>query len=103
MRKYLLYIFLLLSPYFLLAQHKSVVDIDWQKLTSQKSIHGLEINYFSFPEAMNALQSAIAEEGYKVSRVQRVDIGLTGSGYNIAGLPSTCDPPRVTLHVSHMI
>ena len=38
----------------------------------------------TFPETMNALQSAIAEEGYKVSRVQRVDIGLTGSGYNTA-------------------
>jgi uncharacterized protein (DUF302 family) len=38
----------------------------------------------SFPEAMNALQTAIAGEGYRVSRVQRVDIGLTGSGYDTA-------------------
>ena len=38
----------------------------------------------SFPEAMNALQTSIAEEGYTVSRVQRVDIGLTSSGYNTA-------------------
>ena len=37
-----------------------------------------------FPEAMNALQASIAEEGFKVSRVQRVDIGLTSSGYNTA-------------------
>lgn len=38
----------------------------------------------TFPEAMNALQTAIVEEGFKVSRVQRVDIGLTSSGYNTA-------------------
>lgn len=34
-----------------------------------------------FPEAMLALQTAITEHGYVVSRVQRVDIGLTGSGF----------------------
>ncbi len=36
----------------------------------------------SFPETMLALQGAIGEHGYKVTRVQRVDIGLTSSGYN---------------------
>jgi len=35
----------------------------------------------TFPEAMLALQTSIAEHGYKLSRVQRVDIGLTKSGY----------------------
>jgi len=35
----------------------------------------------TFPEAMLALQTTIAEHGYTVSRVQRVDIGLTKSGY----------------------
>lgn len=35
----------------------------------------------SFPEAMLSLQTAIKNQGYTVSRVQRVDIGLTGSGY----------------------
>lgn len=35
----------------------------------------------SFPETMLALQSAIKQQGYTVSRVQRVDIGLTSSGY----------------------
>lgn len=35
----------------------------------------------SFPEAMLALQTAIKNQGYTVSRVQRVDIGLTKSGY----------------------
>ena len=38
----------------------------------------------TFPEAMNSLQTSIAEEGFTVSRVQRVDIGLTSSGYNTA-------------------
>jgi len=35
----------------------------------------------AFPEAMLALQESIAAHGYTVSRVQRVDIGLTGMGY----------------------
>jgi len=34
-----------------------------------------------FPEAMLALQDSIAAHGYTVSRVQRIDIGLTGMGY----------------------
>ncbi len=35
----------------------------------------------SFPEAMLTLQTSIREHGYQVSRVQRIDIGLTGMGY----------------------
>lgn len=35
----------------------------------------------SFPEAMTFLQQTINAQGYKVSRVQRVDIGLTKSGF----------------------
>lgn len=35
----------------------------------------------AFPEAMLQLQELIGEQGYTVSRVQRVDIGLTQSGY----------------------
>lgn len=35
----------------------------------------------SFPEAMTALQEAIQDHGYTISRVQRVDIGLTAMGY----------------------
>ncbi|HEA26765.1 MAG TPA: DUF302 domain-containing protein [Ectothiorhodospiraceae bacterium] len=35
----------------------------------------------SFPEAMLALQKTIGEYGYTISRVQRVDIGLTSSGF----------------------
>lgn len=34
-----------------------------------------------FPEAMLKLQELIAKQGYTVSRVQRIDIGLTKSGY----------------------
>ncbi|HKJ76074.1 MAG TPA: DUF302 domain-containing protein [Gammaproteobacteria bacterium] len=34
-----------------------------------------------FPETMLAVQDAIGAHGYTVSRVQRVDIGLTASGY----------------------
>ncbi len=34
-----------------------------------------------FPEVMLELQESIAAHGYTVSRVQRIDIGLTGMGY----------------------
>lgn len=34
-----------------------------------------------FPEAMSKLQEIIRKKGYTISRVQRVDIGLTKSGY----------------------
>lgn len=35
----------------------------------------------SFPEAMSFLQETIRKAGYTVSRVQRIDIGLTSSGF----------------------
>lgn len=35
----------------------------------------------NFPEAMLKLQETIQSFGYTVSRVQRIDIGLTNSGY----------------------
>ena len=35
----------------------------------------------SFPEAMLALQTSVAEHGYQITRVQRIDVGLTGMGY----------------------
>jgi uncharacterized protein (DUF302 family) len=35
----------------------------------------------AFPEAMATLQDSIGAHGYTVSRVQRVDIGLTRSGF----------------------
>lgn len=37
-----------------------------------------------FPEAMNSLQETIRDKGYTVSRVQRVDVGLTSSGFETA-------------------
>jgi uncharacterized protein (DUF302 family) len=37
-----------------------------------------------FPEAMAVLQESIADEGYTLIRVQRVDVGLTKSGYKTA-------------------
>ncbi len=35
----------------------------------------------TFPEAMLTLQTSVKEHGYSVTRVQRIDIGLTGMGY----------------------
>jgi len=35
----------------------------------------------SFPEAMLTLQNSVRDHGYEVTRVQRIDIGLTGMGY----------------------
>ena len=35
----------------------------------------------SFPEAMAQLQQSIRDQGYELSRVQRVDVGLTAKGY----------------------
>ena len=37
-----------------------------------------------FPEAMSNLQDIIRAKGYVVSRVQRVDVGLTASGFKTA-------------------
>ncbi len=34
-----------------------------------------------FPEAMLTLQTSVKEHGYEITRVQRIDIGLTGMGY----------------------
>lgn len=38
-------------------------------------------SHAAFEESMLMLQEAISKQGYVLSRVQRVDIGLTGSGY----------------------
>ncbi len=63
MKKYLFLLLLLCSP-LLVAQDLFMVRTQ-----------------LSFPEAMTVLQEAIGNHAYKVSRVQRVDIGLTESGY----------------------
>lgn len=38
----------------------------------------------AFPEAMAGAQQAIADAGYTVVRVQRVDVGLSSSGFETA-------------------
>ena len=63
MKKYVVMLVLLLSP-VLAAEELFMVR-----------------SQLSFPEAMTVLQQAIRENGYQVSRVQRIDIGLTRSGY----------------------
>ena len=45
----------------------------------QKLIMGRSLE--AFPEAMSALQEEIKKAGYTISIVQRVDIGLTGMGF----------------------
>jgi uncharacterized protein (DUF302 family) len=35
----------------------------------------------AFPEAMLTLQESIKAHGYKVARIQRVDVGLTAAGF----------------------
>jgi len=35
----------------------------------------------SFPEAMSSLQNSIIDHKYTLSRVQRIDVGLTKAGY----------------------
>jgi uncharacterized protein (DUF302 family) len=37
-----------------------------------------------FPEAINTLEQAIKDHGYRVQRVQRVDFGLHSSGFKTA-------------------
>jgi uncharacterized protein (DUF302 family) len=37
-----------------------------------------------FPETMALLQQVVSDYGYTVARVQRVDVGLTSSGYQTA-------------------
>lgn len=56
---------------FLLALSVSVDASDLIMVRSQQK----------FPEAMLTLQTSVSEHGYKISRVQRIDIGLTGMGY----------------------
>ncbi|MFA7241824.1 MAG: DUF302 domain-containing protein [Sulfuricellaceae bacterium] len=37
----------------------------------------------SYPEAMSALQAAISARGYKTTRVQNIDVGITKTGHTI--------------------
>jgi uncharacterized protein (DUF302 family) len=37
----------------------------------------------SYPEAMSALQAAISARGYKITRVQNIDVGISKTGHTI--------------------
>jgi uncharacterized protein (DUF302 family) len=54
-------------------------------LAAAATVHGQDLlmvrSAQQFPEAMITLQNSIRDHGYTLSRVQRVDIGLTKSGY----------------------
>lgn len=61
----------------------SFLTIFWLGMTSSVLADDMMMARINqdFPEAMLKLQEAITNQGYTVSRVQRVDIGLTKSGY----------------------
>lgn len=58
----------------------AVILLLLSQLVSAKDLYMVR-SALSFPEAMSLLQETIGEHGYTVSRVQRVDIGLTTFGY----------------------
>ena len=74
MIKHLILLFSLLvySAYALASPFAAVVASDLIMARSKQD----------FPEAMLTLQQSVSDHGYKVARVQRIDIGLTGMGYN---------------------
>lgn len=55
----------------------------WSGVTGADELLMERINR-PFPETMNSLQEAVRSQGYVVSRVQRVDVGLTASGFETA-------------------
>jgi uncharacterized protein (DUF302 family) len=63
-----------LLPLLLLLALSAPVQAGNDQLLMMRSLQG-------FPETMLALQQGIVAHGYTVSRVQRVDIGLTSSGF----------------------
>jgi uncharacterized protein (DUF302 family) len=62
-----------------------LVLVAWLGLGLMPGAHAEDIimtrSVLAFPEAMLVLQDSIAAHGYTVSRVQRIDVGLTGKGY----------------------
>ena len=61
-----------------------------------------------FPEAMISLQESLREHGYSLTRVQRVDIGLTHAGYRtdkyrIVFFGKKAEIDRVTEHHPELI
>jgi uncharacterized protein (DUF302 family) len=63
-----------LLPLLLLLALNAPLQAGNDQLLMMRSLQG-------FPETMLALQQGIVAQGYTVSRVQRVDIGLTSSGF----------------------
>jgi len=64
-------------------RHLTLVCLLWTShltIANADDIMMARINQ-DFPEAMLKLQETLKNQGYTVSRVQRVDIGLTKSGY----------------------
>ena len=65
--------------------HRTGVWLGCLLLCAWQTVHAEDIimtrSVLPFPEAMLALQDSITAHGYTVSRVQRVDVGLTGKGY----------------------
>lgn len=65
--------------------HQLTGFLAWVVLFVTQSVHAEDIimtrSVLAFPEAMLVLQESIAAHGYTVSRVQRIDVGLTGKGY----------------------
>ena len=61
-------------------------------ITTTMPLHAIEIDAGnqllmmrskqSFPETMLSLQSTLVDYDYTITRVQRIDIGLTGMGYS---------------------
>jgi uncharacterized protein (DUF302 family) len=62
-----------------------LVLVAWLGLGLLPGAHAEDIimtrSVLAFPEAMLVLQDSIAAHGYTISRVQRIDVGLTGKGY----------------------
>ncbi len=57
-----------------------VLFISLPQMASADEMLMARIN-MDFPEAMLKLQGTLKHQGYTISRVQRIDIGLTKSGY----------------------
>ena len=68
MKSFRLALFLLLTAFALPAQSDQMLIIRAQQ---------------AYPEAMATLQNAISSRGYKITRVQNIDVGITKTGHTI--------------------
>ncbi len=53
MRKLFFYIYIVFAPALVFGQYSKTIQIEWSEVQSQKSVKGMEINYFSFDGALN--------------------------------------------------